>query len=1061
MADLGTLIARLTLDTAGFSKGLDAAMGKIDGLVRMAAVVETALVGTFAAAAAEGLRFASELEQLDIAFTTFLGSAEASGAFLEQMKQFAAQTPFQFEDVTKGAQKLMALGFAAEETIPVLSAIGDRMSSLGAGAADINRTIRALGQMKGRGMVVTQEMNQLTEVGIKAWDILAKEVGVSTSEIRGMVEARMIDSSTFLKAFMHSTADEVGGMMEKQSKTLTGMVSTLKDNVSMELADAFTPLRDALKPLVKSVGEALPTVLAAFAPFIALLGDMAGAIAYLIDLFNALPAPAQKVLTGIVATMTLVTAGFATAILALGGFGFAIAAVTSAVVALDAALMPVLAVMALLAGAAATLLPPVLAIVAGVALLATEAIALSYLLPAAFNAAVPGVQAIATEIGNVIAVFVRTLAFSEAVTMAFLTLNRLWAVTVVVLEGLKAKLVGFWEGFLEATERANAVVPAFFQSISTFANAFFHGVLEGGIEVWNRFVEAIQTADGVLGDMRDTAVIFGQTFLEAFSAGSILGALQAIWKGFSALIQNAMGALLKMVVALQPFFEAAGMGDVGRQAMSGIMNAQVAIGIMSEDMAASVRGAMDELASEILFVVDGIRQSFSDYGDEFDGEDEDEDKDDPKKSGGAAKSKENPYIVAIEDINERLAKSVPKAEEAVEAPEKVLKTLSQFDKLDPIARQAAENAEAALQATKDFYGGLVDKLYAGLGKTGATISNAMEGLEQGGVWGALAAVIVDLLAESETMAAITSTLDEAFGRISNAFGKLLGGIHIIVGNALLLVAQLAEGLMPVFEWLSGIFGRLGAVFIPLGYIIQAIVSVIDLAMAPLQAAAPILDRAFEILYTVFQAVAVIILGVVYAIQTVWNFLLQGVINVLSGLATIFEGLEDTIDSLEAMKADTSATSDAINELTSTSYAEALAMAETAVAADETTEALDSMTASLVNVPAGYKVALARFAAIAAGNPMYNNNLIPAMASGGVVLGPTLALVGEKGPEAVVPLDRMGNMGGGPPIIIQNLTVMTDDPEALVAGIERLARRKAFQKTGNSMALHAPFATGRR
>ena len=40
--------------------------------------------------------------------------------------------------------------------------------------------------------------------------------------------------------------------------------------------------------------------------------------------------------------------------------------------------------------------------------------------------------------------------------------------------------------------------------------------------------------------------------------------------------------------------------------------------------------------------------------------------------------------------------------------------------------------------------------------------------------------------------------------------------------------------------------------------------------------------------------------------------------------------------------------------------------------------------------------------------------IPAMANGGIVTGPTLALIGEAGPEAVVPLSQMGNMatGGG-------------------------------------------------
>jgi phage tail tape-measure protein len=153
------------LDTAGFSKGLDSAMGSLNGLVAMAAAVEAALVGTFTAAAAEGLRFAAELEQLDIAFTTFLGSAEKSAAFLDEMKQFAAQTPFAFEDVVRGTQRLMAMGFAAEDSIPVLAAVGDRISALGKGGAEIDRVIRALGQMSGKGKVFTQEMNQLNEVG--------------------------------------------------------------------------------------------------------------------------------------------------------------------------------------------------------------------------------------------------------------------------------------------------------------------------------------------------------------------------------------------------------------------------------------------------------------------------------------------------------------------------------------------------------------------------------------------------------------------------------------------------------------------------------------------------------------------------------------------------------------------------------------------------------------------------------------------------------------------------------------------------------------------------------
>ena len=56
--------------------------------------------------------------------------------------------------------------------------------------------------------------------------------------------------------------------------------------------------------------------------------------------------------------------------------------------------------------------------------------------------------------------------------------------------------------------------------------------------------------------------------------------------------------------------------------------------------------------------------------------------------------------------------------------------------------------------------------------------------------------------------------------------------------------------------------------------------------------------------------------------------------------------------------------------------------------------------------------------------------IPMLADGGIVTGPTMAIIGEKGPEAVVPLDRMGGMG--------NVTINVNggDPNAVVAALRR-------------------------
>jgi hypothetical protein len=61
--------------------------------------------------------------------------------------------------------------------------------------------------------------------------------------------------------------------------------------------------------------------------------------------------------------------------------------------------------------------------------------------------------------------------------------------------------------------------------------------------------------------------------------------------------------------------------------------------------------------------------------------------------------------------------------------------------------------------------------------------------------------------------------------------------------------------------------------------------------------------------------------------------------------------------------------------------------------------------------------------------------IPMLAEGGIVTGPTLAMIGERGPEAVIPLDRGGMMGGN----TINITVTSADPNAVVAALQQYVR----------------------
>jgi hypothetical protein len=68
--------------------------------------------------------------------------------------------------------------------------------------------------------------------------------------------------------------------------------------------------------------------------------------------------------------------------------------------------------------------------------------------------------------------------------------------------------------------------------------------------------------------------------------------------------------------------------------------------------------------------------------------------------------------------------------------------------------------------------------------------------------------------------------------------------------------------------------------------------------------------------------------------------------------------------------------------------------------------------------------------------------IPALAQGGIVTGPQLALIGEAGPEAVIPLSKMGAMGGNTFVIQTGV----GDPVAIGREIEKVMQRYS-RRTG--------------
>ena len=246
-------------DTKGFdagvqhveqaTKGLGASLTSGIGMGIGFGAVSTAigLLGdAFAAAKGSIIDLNSSLEQSKIAFTTMLGGAQQADAFLQQLQTFAAQTPFEFPDLVTASKRMLAFGFESKQVVPLLTAVGDAVAAVGGGAETIDGVTTALGQMQAKGKVSAEEMGQLAERGIPAWDMLAKKLGTDIPTAMDMVSKGAVKAGTFIEAFQEGVGERFGGMMEKQAQTFAGAMSTISDSLQMALARGFKPLFDAV-----------------------------------------------------------------------------------------------------------------------------------------------------------------------------------------------------------------------------------------------------------------------------------------------------------------------------------------------------------------------------------------------------------------------------------------------------------------------------------------------------------------------------------------------------------------------------------------------------------------------------------------------------------------------------------------------------------------------------------------------------------------------------------------------------------------------------------------------
>ena len=174
-----------------------------------------------------------------IGFQTLLGDKKGQ-KMMDDLDVFAKATPFKSSEVISQSQRMLAMGWNANDIISDMQTIGDAAAATGKGDEGLQRIVLALSQIKSKGKLSTEELNQLAEAGISAKRYLAEGLGYGTGDagLAAMtkdLESGAIGADKAVQALLDGMK-EYNGMMEKTAnETVSGLWSQIQDTFEINI----------------------------------------------------------------------------------------------------------------------------------------------------------------------------------------------------------------------------------------------------------------------------------------------------------------------------------------------------------------------------------------------------------------------------------------------------------------------------------------------------------------------------------------------------------------------------------------------------------------------------------------------------------------------------------------------------------------------------------------------------------------------------------------------------------------------------------------------------------
>lgn len=211
-----------------------------------------ALMNAFTAGAGAALEFSSAMESASVSLEYFVDAAAGTKlaaaqvtAYLREVNEFAARTPFDTSSVLNLSRYMQSVGVAMNQTQSILTVLTDAAAATGATTENLQRITFALGQIMTKGRLANEEIRQLANANIPIYKILQDELGLTGSQISN-IGKYWVDAGDSVVAILRGLEKRYSGAADRIADTFAGMTDTIIDDAKIISEELFSGLYSSL-----------------------------------------------------------------------------------------------------------------------------------------------------------------------------------------------------------------------------------------------------------------------------------------------------------------------------------------------------------------------------------------------------------------------------------------------------------------------------------------------------------------------------------------------------------------------------------------------------------------------------------------------------------------------------------------------------------------------------------------------------------------------------------------------------------------------------------------------